>query len=179
MNRFAKILFSGLAAIAMAGSAYAVTFAWADIGNPGNPTAPGNTSEPSVYGTVANNYRIAKHEVSNTQYTEFLNAADPTGVNPNGIYSTNMTSDTTFGGINFSAGNGVGFKYAPKAGFEMKPVVYVSWNDSARFANWMQNGQGGGSTESGAYDMNQTTPIRSLTASFFLPSEDEWYKAAY
>ena len=41
-----------------------------------------------------------------------------------------------------------------------KPANYVSWFDAARFANWMHNGQGGGSTENGAYDMTVGTPVR-------------------
>ncbi len=50
---------------------------------------------------------------------------------------------------------------------------------SARFVNWLQNGQGAGSTETGVYDMSLTTPLRSGSASFWIPSENEWYKAAY
>ena len=49
----------------------------------------------------------------------------------------------------------------------------------ARFANWMHNGQGTGSTETGAYDMTIPTPVRLAGATVFLPSENEWYKAAY
>ena len=56
-----------------------------------------------------------------------------------------------------------------------------------RFANWMQNGQGSGSTETGAYTLGTLTngvPVNgNITcnsgATWFLPSENEWYKAAY
>ena len=34
-----------------------------------------------------------------------------------------------------------------------KPVNYVSWYDSIRFANWLHNGQGPGDTETGAYTL--------------------------
>ena len=34
-----------------------------------------------------------------------------------------------------------------------KPVNFVSWYDSIRFANWLNNGQGTGSTETGAYTL--------------------------
>jgi formylglycine-generating enzyme required for sulfatase activity len=61
----------------------------------------------------------------------------------------------------------------------LRPVTYVSWNDAARFTNWLQNGQGSGSTESGVYNMSLTTPTRSGTATVFIASENEWYKAAY
>jgi hypothetical protein len=36
-------------------------------------------------------------------------------------------------------------------GSENKPVNYVNYLDAIRFANWMHNGKGTGSTESGAY----------------------------
>ncbi len=53
---------------------------------------------------------------------------------------------------------------------------------AARFCNWLHNGQGDGSTETGAYALNgmreQRVP-REKDARFFLPNEDEWYKAAY
>jgi len=55
----------------------------------------------------------------------------------------------------------------------------VSWYDAGRFANWMHNGQGAGGTETGSYDMSLTTPIRLAEASVALPSDDEWFKAAY
>jgi formylglycine-generating enzyme required for sulfatase activity len=67
------------------------------------------------------------------------------------------------------------------------PVNFVSFYDSLRFANWLNNGQGIGDTESGAYTLLGGTPtpingpivIRNPTATIFLTSEDEWYKAAY
>jgi formylglycine-generating enzyme required for sulfatase activity len=68
-----------------------------------------------------------------------------------------------------------------------KPTNFVSWYDAIRFANWMHNGQGNGDTESGAYTLLGGTPtpsnglsiVRNPGAIWFLPSEDEWYKAAY
>ena len=62
-----------------------------------------------------------------------------------------------------------------------KPVNYVSWYDSARFANWMNNGQGSGSTENGAHTLigNTGMPTRNMNSTVWLPSENEWYKAAY
>jgi formylglycine-generating enzyme required for sulfatase activity len=62
-------------------------------------------------------------------------------------------------------------------------VVYVSWFDAARMANWMVNGQGNGSTETGAYTLNGATSGVSFTknagAQVYIPTENEWYKAAY
>jgi sulfatase modifying factor 1 len=60
-------------------------------------------------------------------------------------------------------------------------VVYVSWFDGARFTNWLGNGQGAGSTETGAYSLGADTGIVTVNpgSKVYLPSEDEWYKAAY
>ncbi|OHE82108.1 MAG: hypothetical protein A3G75_12280 [Verrucomicrobia bacterium RIFCSPLOWO2_12_FULL_64_8] len=65
------------------------------------------------------------------------------------------------------------------------PVNYVSFWDACRFTNWINNGRGEGSTETGAYSLNGVTspPNDTITrnpgAKVFIPSEDEWYKAAY
>jgi formylglycine-generating enzyme required for sulfatase activity len=139
------------------------------------------------YGSVGYVYKISKYEVTNAQYAELLNAADPSGANALGLYNANMGS-SSFGGIDFVAGNAAGSKYVVKDGFASKPVNYVSFYDSLRFANWLHNGQGAGNTETGAYTLLGGTPVPSngLTvtrnvgvATIFLTSEDEWYKAAY
>ena len=150
----------------------AVTFDWASVGDPAN--APDGTG----YGSVATTYRIATTEVNLIQYTEFLNVVDPNGLNPNSLYNGNMATDLNIAGISFTSGAAAGSKYAV-IGSGLRPVTYVSWNDGARFVNWLQNGQGAGSTESGVYDMSLGTPTRSLTAGYWIPSENEWYKAAY
>jgi formylglycine-generating enzyme required for sulfatase activity len=70
-------------------------------------------------------------------------------------------------------------------------VNYVSWGDAARFANWLHNGQPTGvqdltTTEDGSYYLNGATSDLALLAvdrqpdaTWVIPSEDEWYKAAY
>jgi hypothetical protein len=64
--------------------------------------------------------------------------------------------------------------------------VLVSYFDALRFANWLHHGQGGGDTETGAYTLAGGTPIpsnslvaRNAAATVFLPSDEEWYKAAH
>ena len=70
------------------------------------------------------------------------------------------------------------------------PVNYVTFYDAIRFANWLDNGQVPGSTETGAYTLLGGTPTpsndnaitsitRNAVATVFLPSENEWYKAAF
>ena len=58
-----------------------VTFDWATVGNPGNAGEEGPGPVFGTYGAVSYVYRISKHEVTNAQYTEFLNAVDPIGGN--------------------------------------------------------------------------------------------------
>ena len=125
--------------------------------------------------------------MTNAEYVPFLNAVDPTGGNTLSLYNTSMSS-SSHGGITFTAGNADGTKYAVKVGFANKPVVFVSFYDAMRFCNWLHNGaQVGGNTETGAYTLlggtatpsNGTTVERTLGAKFVVPTEDEWYKAAY
>ncbi|MCC7349473.1 MAG: SUMF1/EgtB/PvdO family nonheme iron enzyme [Phycisphaerales bacterium] len=157
-----------------------VTFNWATVGNPGNAA---DTATGSLYGSVDHTYQISKTEVTNAQYVEFLNAVDPSGANTHSLYNGYMSDYPGYvaytGGINYTAGNAAGAKYTVKAGEGNQPVIWVSWNDAARFTNWLSNGQGSGGTESGVYDMTQSFPSRAAGAQVFLPTEDEWYKAAY
>ena len=67
-----------------------------------------------------------------------------------------------------------------------KPVNYVSWFDAARLSHWMMNGStNSSSTETGAYDLSGavaasgTAPTVSPRATFYIPTENQWYKAAY
>ena len=69
-----------------------------------------------------------------------------------------------------------------------RPVNYVNFNHAARFVNWLQNGQPTGAqtaatTERGAYTldgaMSGVSFTRNAGATYGLPSENEWYKAAY
>ena len=151
-----------------------ITMAWVNVGN------PGNAADSTGYGAVAYAYQIGKYEVTNSQYATFLNAVDPDGANANGVYNSNMGSNAR-GGITYTAGSGSGAKYTLRTSMGDKPVNYVSWYDAARFANWMMNGQGAGSTETGAYTLTGNTGIitKNSGATVYLPSEDEWYKAAY
>ena len=161
----------------------------------GNPSNAGELQPQGLFGRVTTSYRIGKTEITNAQYTEFLNAKAAT--DPYGLYNASM-GIFSHGGITRSGSSG-SYAYAVKANvpgegpggsdytYADKPVVYVSWYDAARFANWMHNNQGGGNTEGGAYTIMGGTPTpsngnsisRNTGAVWFLPSENEWYKAAY
>jgi len=164
-------------------SSHAVTIPTLPVGNAGNA---GEVQPQGTFGAVPYDYHIGQHEVTNAQYVEFLNGVDPTGANTLALYNGNMSSDAV-GGINFNSRAASGSKYAIKPGRDNNPVVFVSWYDSVRFANWLHNGMASGDTESGAYTLlggtptpsNGNTIMRNPGAKWWLPSEDEWYKAAY
>jgi formylglycine-generating enzyme required for sulfatase activity len=136
-------------------------------------------------GEVPYNFRIGKFEVNNHQYVAFLNAV--AADDPHGLYDSNMTM-TVHGGIERSGSPG-DYSYAVKPGMGHLPVVWVDYHDAARFCNWLHNGQPAGSednttTEDGAYRLTPSaivdnTVTRNPGARFWLPSDDEWYKAAY
>lgn len=157
-----------LAALALPSPA-TVTIDYVTVGNTGNAADP-----LTGYGSVSYEYNIGKYEVTNAQYTEFLNAKGAS--NDYGIYNTTMASC----GIvqNGSSGS---FSYGVVTGFENRPVAMVSWYDAARFANWLHNGQGSGDMETGVYTLSGNTGIitKSVGATVWIPSADEWYKSAY
>ena len=156
---------------------------WSPVGNAGNANDP---ATGNLYGGVGYNYNIGTYDVTNSQYAEFLNTKDPTGANTLVLWNIYM-ADATNGGINFNAGNANGGKYTLISGAQNHPVNFVSWYDTIRFANWLGNGQGSGDTENGAYTLLGGTPTpsngssitRNAGATVFVPSDSEWYKAAY
>ncbi|MFM8573167.1 MAG: SUMF1/EgtB/PvdO family nonheme iron enzyme, partial [Pirellula sp.] len=76
-----------------------------------------------------------------------------------------------------------------------KPATSVSWNEAARFVNWLNTSTGGFAaykfttsgvnddialwTAADTLDYDPLNPYRSKRATYVLPSYNEWYKAAY
>ena len=125
------------------------------IGNPGNPP----DANPNPAGAVPYAYRIGKYEISE-QMIDKANALGGLGI----------TKDTR----------------GPD-----KPATSVTWFEAARFVNWLNTSTGtvpaykfdaGGNfqfwqpTDPG-YDANNL--YRNRLAKYFLPSVNEWHKAAY
>ena len=181
--------YNGIAWVPLSGSIL-VTPEMVTVGNPGNPDDPesnGFSGGDTNSGAVAYSYKIGKYEVTNAEYTKFLNAVDPNGVNNLELYNASMGSGAS-GGISNNIGGPVGSRYVTKPFVEDYPVVYVSLYDAMRFCNWLHNGAvPGGDTENGAYSLlgggavptNGLTVLRNAGAQFAVPTEDEWYKAAY
>ncbi len=176
-----------LGSLAFAGPAFADTFGsggnvftieFSRIGDPGNAddaafdnTAPGYSSP---YGGVGYTFRMGTYEVSRDMITK---------ANTLGNLGITLFDMTSFGG------NGAD-----------RPATGVSWNEAARFVNWLNTSNGHSAAykftlQPGAasYSSNSNielwmagdegfdaaNPYRNANAFYFLPSEDEWYKAAY
>lgn len=155
------------------------------VGNPGNAGEVSGTGTlfETVVGAVDYEFKIGTFEVTNDQYAAFLNAkARESGL---GLYDLQMGS-SPWGGIERHGEPG-SYTFTPKPNMGNKPVVFIHWNSAIRFTNWLHNGQGDGDTEAGAYTLlggtaipsNAGSVVRNPGAKWFLPTEDEWYKAAY
>ena len=134
-------------------------------------------------GAVVYEYQIGTYEITNAEYQAFLNVVAKTD-SFYGLYNTQMGSAAN-GGIMRSGQNG-NFIYTVKPGFAKKPVNFVNIYNAMRFCNWLHNGaQPNGDTEAGAYRLLGNIPAdtvklrRNASARYFIPTEDEWYKAAF
>jgi sulfatase modifying factor 1 len=179
--------------------AHAVTIDVVAVGN------PGNSADTNGFGAVSSSYYISKYEVTIGQYVEFLNAVAK--ADPNGLWvdneSSGMNSTASIRGIARTGSDG-SYLYTADGPVGLnsdsvvaqsaanRPITFVSWNNAARFANWMANGQptgaqGAATTEDGAYAigggttpaLNFINPNTSAAPTYALPTSDQWYKAAY
>jgi formylglycine-generating enzyme required for sulfatase activity len=200
--RHIKLSAAALAGLFVQFAAHGMSYPTVAVGSPGNAGNPNSRSVTLTtvanFGAVGYAYNMGKFEVSNSQYVEFLNTVDPSGTNALGLFNTTSAANTSvLNGIVKASSATAGNWYSVKPNSTMtisgntfpityadKPVVYVSWPDMMRLANWMHNGQGTGSTESGSYALNgvlapASPPAREPGATWVLPSIDEWHKAAY
>jgi formylglycine-generating enzyme required for sulfatase activity len=197
--RMPRVVFAvGVAALlgSLAVPARAVTIDMVPVGN------AGNANDTTGYGGVNYPYQIGRYDVTIGQYTNFLNAVATTDTYS--LYNASMATNLNVAGIlqtgstgsyTYSAVGPAGTTPAGASSPGNRPITYVDWFDSARFANWMANGQPTGAqssttTENGAYNVNGATsgnapaknvtnPNTSAAPTFFIPNENEWYKAAY
>ncbi len=132
------------------------------IGDPGN--VADTTGKPNPAGSVAYTYRIGKYEISE-QMINKANAASAEAGDPLGITIDERGPD--------------------------KPATRASWFEAAKFVNWLNTSKG--DTPAYKFDQNGDFQLwepgdagydsdnlfRNSQASYFLPSVDEWYKAAF
>lgn len=163
-----------------------VTVETVEVGDANNNSA---TINGSPLGGVANAFRMGAFEVTIAQYATFLNAIAKRTDAVNGtivdsLYDSRMGSDLTIAGISRTGQGSGADPYAYTAiGDSKKPIAYVTWFNAARFANWMHNGATeSADTETGAYTLalaTSGTVTKNPGATWWIPSQDEWFKAAY
>lgn len=155
----------------------------------------GNAADTTGYGAVPYSYKIGAYDVTGSQYRDFLNAVGSTDTF--GLYNADMGTDpNSYGYAQISqSGTSGSFTYAIMNNTGNRPITFATWFKCARFANWMSNGRPSGAqkkttTENGAYNLNgvatansvsknATNPNTGLAPTFWIPLENEWYKAAY
>jgi sulfatase modifying factor 1 len=139
---------------------------------------PGNAADSTGYGAVAYEYKIGKFEVTNEEYCAFLNGAAKSDSYE--LYDGRMGDQ--YGGI-LRSGESGSFTYSVKDGMGKKPVNFVNYDSCVRFCNWLTSGD----TEKGSYTIkwgqvtppNHATIAAEKTVKWVIPTENEWYKAAY
>ena len=158
-----------------------LTLSWVMVGDPGNSPDP-----TTGHGAVNDAFKIGKYPITADQYCLFLNSVASTS-DPYGLYVSWMKDDIINGSIVCTPFAGH-FYYSVKPGRKKFPINYVSCFDAARFCNWVQNGchegnEDDSTTEAGAYTLHGQrdgvlVPVND-NAQYYIPSEDQWYKAAY
>ena len=157
----------------------------------------------SGHGRVDHSFAVTRGEITLEQYVTFLNAvaADLSMLAPTqretieALWQEDMFKTYDYvsphGAISRS-GSGTGtdpyiYREAPDlalgAHSVLRPALYISWFSAARFANWLHNGgKNGSDTETGAYSLEYRQngiAARNPDARWWIPSADEWYKAAF
>lgn len=166
------------------------------ITHPGN--APWMGSPPQQFppipnqalgrGSVSYEYNIGRFEVTTSQWVQFYNAAFDRPADdrlpwliPPTFWGAQGTTPNTPGGL----------RWQVPPGNEMRPVGNISWRMAAMYCNWLHNNKNTAREAflSGAYDVSTFGPngtggfgdqqTRSPGARYFIPSWDEWLKAAH
>ncbi|WP_233231649.1 SUMF1/EgtB/PvdO family nonheme iron enzyme [Tichowtungia aerotolerans] len=113
----------------------------------------GNSADTNGVGAVSYSYKIGKYELTEGQW--------------------NAIRQISGGVLGEGSDNG-----------PFNPVSYISWNEIAMYCNWLTTGD----FESGAYTISDgvVTAVMDHEAAqslygtvYVIPTEDEWYKAAY
>lgn len=186
MNTLAAYLISGIGVLNVALAAPLVDIETIKIGH------AGNTADTTGFGAVEYEYSISKYEITLKEYSAFLNAVaskkDPDKPWLSDLYDQENMEDPTdvVGQLMERTGDGTltsPYKYNV-VGDPSRPMPWVSWFNAARFVNWLHNGADVGSdTEDGAYSLDHKIKDavihKNANAHWWLPSEDEWYKAAF
>jgi sulfatase modifying factor 1 len=150
------------------GNAFSLDFV--EIGNPGN--LPDPTGSRMSAGSVSYSFKMGKYEISR----DMIDKANASG--GLGISMADFSISTST--VPYRGGNGAD-----------RPAPGISWYDAAKFANYLNTSAGRAAAykfdasgtfqlwSSGDLGYDASNRFRNSEATFFLPSFDEWYKAAY
>jgi len=180
--------FAGAVALVVFGllsPASADNFTWKTVGSIGNAANP-----TTGLGRVTENFKISAYETTISQYADFLNGSYAGKQGLYGVYNTNIGATNNLNppdGVGITrTGSAGSYTYSVRTGFADRPVNNVSWFSAARFVNWYANEKSttATATETGTYTLvgGQTSgsvAARNAGAKIFLPSADEWTKAAF
>ena len=180
--------FAGAGALVVFGllsTASADDFTWQTVGSIGNAANP-----TTGLGRVTENFKISAYETTIAQYADFLNGSYAGKEGLYGVFNTNIGSKLSNNPPNGTgitqSGSAGNYRYSVVSGFANKPVNNINWFSAARFVNWYANEKSGSATatETGTYTLvgGQTSgsiAARNAGAQIFLPSADEWTKAAF
>lgn len=164
------------------------------IGDPDNPT-----DEKTGFGAVKDSFEMGKYQITAKIYADFLNSVAVIG-DPHHLFDERMATDPQVAVLERTITRQGYYHYQAIAGREDCPITYVDVLCCLRFCNFMEHDSPpfiqeettqeacDAITETGAYTIKQfketngQTSIRitsNLGHQFFLPTEDQWYKAAY
>jgi hypothetical protein len=146
---------------------------------------PCNLSSSLGFGRVKYSYKIHKYEVTNYEFIAFLNSvAFDQSSDHLRLYHQEMEDDNNGGIIRRFNPLKDRYEYYLKQNMDHKPVNFVTWLTAIRYCNWLHNNFG--DTEDGAYSIPSDVSPRNIhlikrnnDAKYFLPTDNEWYKAAY
>lgn len=156
-----------LANVASAELIRGIEIEFVTIGNAGNAADTQVMNDGTTgYGAVGYEYRIGKYETKTRQWDAFIPIAGAPIGNPVGAYDVDSIYQTP----------------------SNSPVSNVSWFEALQFCNWLTSGD----KSQGAYQFsgNNANPgdflgidrdfaILTYEDVYVIPTEDEWYKAAY
>jgi sulfatase modifying factor 1 len=162
-------------------TAYGLEFS--TIGDPGNTAFVGGAQGANAgAGAVGLTFRLARTQVTNAQWAEFANAYRPfINGNPDNVQLAPGLWVYYDGAID---------GYSVVRGAE-DFAAQMSWRMAARYCNWLHNDQRreAWAFETGAYDTSTFGPEfgwpftdqakHTPGARFYLPTRDEWFKAAF
>jgi len=175
-----RVLIVFVCMVAVANFASADTFGTGDnqftidfvpISGSTNPTSGIPAGAGFTFTGVNNDYRMGKYEITNAQWNKFKAAYGAVTGNPSLAYGQ-----------------------TPQFTGESVPTNRTSWYEAAQFVNYLNTSTGNQAAYKftgtihtsdytldvwGAGDADGTNLYRNKNAKYFLPTENEWVKAAY